>query len=87
MDANAGSFFFSLVCVYSRPFADCEQWRDWRANRLNHASDGGLTPDDYEARVSELPEHIERDPQKLQILLDLKAWGERLRAGSSAFSS
>lgn len=58
---------------------EAEQWREYRANRLTHAPDGGLTLADYDALVSELPEHIGSDPEKLQILLDLKVWGERLR--------
>lgn len=63
--------------------AEAAEWEAWRNNRLQYAPDGGLTLEAFQNRVSELPEHIGSDPKKLQILLDLKAWGERLSAGQN----
>lgn len=59
---------------------EAAEWQEWRANRIQYAPDGGLSIDEYQALVSELPEHIGGDPKKMQILMDLQAWGERLRS-------
>ncbi|MDT0617902.1 exodeoxyribonuclease I [Salinisphaera sp. P385] len=58
---------------------DREEWQNWRERRLSHAPDGGLTLDDYDELLAQLPDHIDGDAAKLQILLDLKAWGDQLR--------
>ncbi|RJS91351.1 exodeoxyribonuclease I [Salinisphaera sp. Q1T1-3] len=66
---------------YPASLADAERddWRNWVAKRLEFAPDGGLTLDEYDETVATLMERVGSDPARLQLLLDLKAWGDRQR--------
>ena len=56
-----------------------QEWQDWVARRLEFAPDGGLTLDQYDELIAQrMAEHRDQ-PQKLQLLLDLKAWSNHLR--------
>ncbi|MGB7756701.1 MAG: exodeoxyribonuclease I [Salinisphaera sp.] len=60
--------------------AERDDWNNWVAKRLEFAPDGGLTLDEYDEVVAALMERVQGDPARLQLLLDLKAWGDKLRA-------
>ena len=60
--------------------AEKDDWQNWVAKRLEFAPDGGLTLDEYDETVATLMERVKGQPGKLQLLLDLKAWGDRQRA-------
>ncbi|MES1936134.1 exodeoxyribonuclease I [Salinisphaera hydrothermalis] len=59
--------------------AERDDWNNWVAKRLEFAPDGGLTLDEYDEVVAALMERVQGDPARLQLLLDLKAWGDKLR--------
>lgn len=59
--------------------AERDEWNSWVSKRLEYAPDGGLTLDEHDAVIEALMERMQGQPDKLQILLDLKAWSERLR--------
>lgn len=59
--------------------AERDDWHNWVAKRLEFAPDGGLTLDEYDEVVAALMERVQGDPARLQLLLDLKAWGDKLR--------
>ena len=60
--------------------AEKDDWHNWVAKRLEFAPDGGLTLDEYDEVVATLMERVKGQPKQLQLLLDLKAWGDRQRA-------
>ena len=60
--------------------AEKDDWNNWVAKRLEFAPDGGLTLDEYDEVVATLMERVKGQPKQLQLLLELKAWGDRQRA-------
>jgi len=65
---------------YPETLNDAEQddWQNWRAKRLEFAPDGGLTLAEYDEMLPQLSEHFAGQPDKLQILVDLKSWAASL---------
>lgn len=59
--------------------AERDDWRNWVAKKLEFAPDGGLTLDEYDDLIVALMERVQSEPEKLQLLLDLKAWSGKLR--------
>ncbi len=59
--------------------AERDEWASWRSKRLEFAPDGGLTLDEYDTMLQQLSEHFSGQADKLQILIELKSWGESLR--------
>jgi exodeoxyribonuclease-1 len=59
--------------------AEQADWHNWVAKQLEFAPDGGPTLYQYDEVIATLMERCQRDPQRLQLLLDLKAWGDRQR--------
>ncbi len=59
--------------------AERDEWNNWVSKRLEFAPDGGLTLDEYDAVIDALMQQAQGDPPRLQLLLDLKAWSNRLR--------
>ena len=66
---------------YPDTLADAERddWNNGRAKRLEYAPDGGLTLDEYDETIAWLMQRVQGQPARLQLLLDLKAWSDRLR--------
>ncbi|WP_423821455.1 exodeoxyribonuclease I [Salinisphaera sp. SPP-AMP-43] len=60
--------------------AERDDWHNWLSKRLEFAPDGGLTLDEYDEVISTLMERVQGDPKRLQLLLDLKAWADKLRS-------
>lgn len=61
--------------------AERDEWQTWRDKRLEFAPDGGLTLAEYDSLLQHMSEHFAGQPDKLQLLVDLKSWGEQLRSG------
>ena len=59
--------------------AERNDWQNWLSRRLEFAPDGGLTLDQYDELIQALMTEHQGAPDKLQLLLDLKAWSGRLR--------
>lgn len=59
--------------------AERDDWTNRVARHLEFAPDGGLTIDEYDQVVAALMERVQGEPKRLQLLLDLKAWGDKLR--------
>lgn len=58
--------------------AERDEWATWRGKRLEFAPDGGLTLEEYNGLLEQLSEHLAGQTDKLQILVDLKSWGQHL---------
>ncbi|MGJ8667944.1 MAG: exodeoxyribonuclease I [Oceanococcus sp.] len=56
--------------------AERDEWARHTSRRLEYAADGGLSLDDYEALLSQVPANAEQD----ELLAALRAWGQRLRS-------
>lgn len=60
--------------------AERDEYRQWRANRLEFAPDGGLSLDAYDATIAALDTQHADNAQAREVLAALTAWGQRLRA-------
>lgn len=56
-----------------------DRWERWRSTRLEKAPDGGRTLAEYDATIERLSRDVGPDPEKLQILMDLKEWSAGIR--------
>jgi exodeoxyribonuclease-1 len=55
-----------------------DEWQNWRNKRLEYAPDGGLSLQDYHDLIAQLRTQYQNQPDKLQTLTELSAWGQRL---------
>jgi exodeoxyribonuclease-1 len=61
-----------------------EEWDSWRLDRLTDPAAGGsITIDAYDQRLGELSRERADDPQALQIIGRLQAWGERVMSAEA----
>jgi exodeoxyribonuclease-1 len=59
--------------------AEREDWDAWRFERLTDPDAGAsITINDFDARILELKAEAADDPERMQLLDDLAAWGERV---------